>query len=355
MRLVIDCRFSGKSGIGTYLDGIVEELVNHHPEHQYLLVCYNNHKKWPTKENLDYLVTDIKPFSLKELFRFPVTEINKCDAYFSPYINIPFGIHVPIYSTIHDVIFLDMPKLTNSFGRTIRFYFLKRAYHMSQAVFTVSNFSKERIQHHLGKERKITIVYNGLSEGIRHFDTNNINKGNYFLFVGNIKKHKGLHILLCAFAKAKQKGLKGKLVLVGQAEKFRTSDAELSEAIQNIEDVEFTGYVKNEQLCHLMAGAKALVLPSLYEGFGIPPMEALYLGTKPIVSDLPVLKEIYGKLPVNFFKTGNSDDLAYQMLKVDPSYNIACTRAYIDEHYNFKIMAQKILKEITETTCDETN
>ena len=124
MKLAIDCRFVGKSGIGTYIENILDELVAHHPENEYLLIAEKPFADYVSLSNISYVITDIKPFSLKELFRFPVKEINKCDAFFTPYINIPGGIKVPVYSTIHDVIFLDLPELTSRIGRMVRWFFL---------------------------------------------------------------------------------------------------------------------------------------------------------------------------------------------------------------------------------------
>ena len=116
MKLAIDCRFVGKSGIGTYIENILDELVAHHTEHEYLLIAYKPFDDYAHFSNIRFVITDIKPFSLKEMFFFPVDEINKCDAYFSPYINIPGRIRIPVYSTIHDVIFLDFPKLVSKVG-----------------------------------------------------------------------------------------------------------------------------------------------------------------------------------------------------------------------------------------------
>ena len=101
MKLAVDCRFIGKSGIGTYIEGIVDELIFNHSENKHLLVLNRELPvKW-RKSNEDVLVTDIKPFSTKELFSFPTKQINECDAFFTPYINVPGGIKIPIYTTIH--------------------------------------------------------------------------------------------------------------------------------------------------------------------------------------------------------------------------------------------------------------
>ena len=104
MKIALDCRYLGKSGIGTYIENIVDEMLHYHLEHQYLLICEKDNIK-QARENVRIFKTEIKPFSLKELFLFPVSEINKCDVFFTPYINVPGGINIPIYPTIHDCVF----------------------------------------------------------------------------------------------------------------------------------------------------------------------------------------------------------------------------------------------------------
>jgi glycosyltransferase involved in cell wall biosynthesis len=336
MKLAIDCRFIGKSGIGTYIENMVDELLLHHPEHEYLLITDRLYPQYETYKNATCLITNIQPFTLREMFFFPAKSINKCDAYFSPYINIPLSIRIPVYSTIHDVIFLDLPELSSIIGRWARRMFYYYAIRKSKKVFTVSEFSKERIRYHFPSCKHIEIIKNSISRDIRQFDISSIQKQNYFIYVGNIKAHKGLPILLKAFANAQNKGLTSKLILVGTAEKFRTSDKEFTNLLSTIENVEFTGWVDNNKLCTLIAGAKALVLPSTYEGFGIPPMEAMFLGTEAIVSAIPVLREIYKDFPVTFFRVNDSDDLTSKLLECDGMSQNNIAKEMIKERFNCK-------------------
>ena len=142
MKLSIDCRFLGKSGIGTFLENILNELLCNHPENQYVLIM-NKKQLWNKKyPNVTIVRTSIKSFTLKELFSFPTHEINNCDAFFSPYINIPGGIKVPVFSTVHDVIFLDIPNLVSRVGLIIRKWFINRAVRLSKCVLPYRNFPK---------------------------------------------------------------------------------------------------------------------------------------------------------------------------------------------------------------------
>lgn len=347
MKIAVDCRFWGKSGIGTYIENVVDELCRNHIEHDYLLIveqgkdikCYN--------DNVSVLYTSIQPFSLKELFAFPTREINQCDAYFTPYINIPGGIRVPVFSTIHDVVFFDVDGLSSIIGKMFRKVVYRRAIRLSKVLFTVSFFSKKRILYHFPTDKQIEVLYNGVSKSCEKYAPQiPVIKQDYYIYVGNIKRHKGLHTLIDAFEKAQQKGLTSKLVIVGSNEKFRTSDNLLTSRIDNNHNIEFTGWVTNERLFDLIAQAKALVQPSLYEGFGIPPLEALYLNTDVILSDIPVFKELYSEIPDCFYEVGNVDDLASKFLHFQPNPRINEIKTSIMKRYNYKQSANQIVEVI---------
>ncbi len=314
MQLAIDCRFSQKSGIGTYIDNIVDCLLTEYSDNQYVIIC-NRDSRFKQTDNVKIIETDIKPFSIKELIAFPVKEINQCDAFFTPYINIPGRIKVPIYCTIHDVVFLDVEGLVSPIGKMVRKYYYKRAINLSKKVFTVSQFSKERILHYFPTKKEICIAYNGISNSLINYPKGDINKQDYYIFVGNIKKHKGLHTLIKAYKLAKENGMSSKLLIVGSNDKFRTADTEFNSILKNEDGIEFTGWVDDNTLMRLVSEAKALVQPSLYEGFGIPPLEAMYLGTDVILSNIQVFKELYQDFPVTFFEVNNEVELANAMTR----------------------------------------
>ena len=93
--------------------------------------------------------------------------------------------------------------------------------------------------------------------------------------------------------------------------------------------------------------AKSLIQPSEYEGFGIPPLEALYLGTNVILSDIPVFKEVYHDLPVTFFNCGDSQELSDILFNYQsPTMDIQQVSDDIDRRYSYVIATDKILSEI---------
>jgi glycosyltransferase involved in cell wall biosynthesis len=159
--------------------------------------------------------------------------------------------------------------------------------------------------------------------------------------------------LLDAFTGLKKDGFPHRLIIIGEKSDFRTSDATIDRLISETDRsaVEFSGYLDDEKLKELLARAALLVQPSLYEGFGLPPLEAMLLGTKALISDIPVFKEIYGDFPVEYFKSGDAVDLKQKMKNLLTDHD-ACTRGFplsseLISKYSFEKTASTILKELS--------
>ena len=322
MKLAIDCRMLGSGGIGTYLQSLLPFFIENYE--CTLLLKSKDLDTYKNISNLKTLLCDIPTFSIKELISFPqslLKEINSCNAYYSPYCNIPGGIKVPVFSTIHDVVFLDVKGLSGKIGTIARKWFYQHAINRSTTIFTVSQFSKERIEHHL-KTKKVSVIvtYNAVPYWFKDGVEENISKKDTILFVGNIKKHKGLHTLVAAYKELLESDFPGKLMIVGNANNFRTTDDSISQELNSLpeDSVIYTGRINDNELKTKYAEAKLLIQPSLYEGFGMPPMEALSLGTNVVISNIPVFKEIYKDLPVTYFEVENPEDLAD---KIKSAYN----------------------------------
>jgi glycosyltransferase involved in cell wall biosynthesis len=321
MTICIDCRWIDSSGVGVYNRECLSILLD--SRHSFLLI--GNYERLIAetegRSNVEILDCSIAPFSLQEIFAFPrkfLEKINKNDLYYSPFFNIPVGIKVPVYTTIHDMVFPDIPELVSLPGLVMRMWFYRRAYKRSLKIFTVSEFSKSRIEYHLGGKKPVIVTYSAVQPFLLSYSANqgNSKKNDTIVFIGNIKKHKGLDCLLEAFLLARAEGLPYQLVIIGSKNNFRTKDNLLLRKVDSLapDSVAFTGYISNEELARYLSAASLLVQPSLYEGFGLPPLEAMILGTSALVSDIPVLKEIYDGFPVTFFKAGNIEDLKEKML-----------------------------------------
>jgi glycosyltransferase involved in cell wall biosynthesis len=184
---------------------------------------------------------------------------------------------------------------------------IDQAIRRSDIVLTDSEFSKKEIIKYTGcLDNKIFIVYNAVNlnvfrkiEDIKLLKkVKNIYKlpEKFILFVGNVKPHKNLKGLLLAYKKLNSFDFK--LVIVGKKEGFITGDNELSKLINTSDllkkNVIFTGYVKDDDLPFIYNLASIFVFPSLYEGFGIPPLEAMACGCPCVVSNAASLPEVCG-------------------------------------------------------------
>lgn len=326
MRIAIDCRMINNSGIGNVLKSILYYLPENH---EYLLIGNKNNLNKFKKNNISIMDCNISIFSMKELLFFPVREVNKCDVFLSPNYNLPARIRCPKFCFIHDLVYLDIPGLTSKIGVFIRYLFALRSVLISRTIFTDSEFSKNRIIHFFGHKKKIKKIIISIPLKLREvLPKLKKSEQNYFIFVGNVKKHKGLSTLVKAFDLYNDN--ETKLYIVGKKENFKTAFSEIEN--QNNPNIIFTGWIEDEELYSLINNAKALIQPSLYEGFGIPPLEALYLKTPVILSDIPVFKEVYNNLPVTFFKSNDSEDLKCKMLSF---VEVSINNSMLDQKFSF--------------------
>lgn len=329
MKICIDCRMMDSGGIGSYIKELLPFFLR---DHECTLLTFSKdfellngiiertEEKFGEISNYIVHFCDVKPFSISELILFPknlITAINESDLYWTPYCNIPGNIFkkikIPVFSTIHDVVFLDVPGLSGRIGTLARKWFYSYACKKSKAVFTVSQFSKDRIIHHLKTKKPVYITHSAIQPFLEE-PAANTEKDNSILFVGNIKKHKGLRTLLEAMKILCSQNFDAKLVIVGNSDKFRTTDTTIESEFKALpnDKILFTGKISDSELKAYYEKARILVQPSFYEGFGLPPLEALTCGTNAVISDIEVFREIYEKegFPVTFFKTGDGSDLA---------------------------------------------
>ncbi|MCL2479849.1 MAG: glycosyltransferase family 4 protein [Treponema sp.] len=319
MKIAIDCRWLGASGVGAYLDGCLPLFLK--SDNSFLLFGDSDQiAPYTPGNNAIVAECNTKPFSPAELLAFPgdlIKTINQCDIYYSPYFNIPAGIKVPVCVTIHDIIFPDL-KIVSFLGLQARMFFYRRAAAKAVAIFTVSEFSKSRITYHLGNKTPVINASIGIKNSAAAATDPHISKKKIIVFIGNIKKHKGLSTLLDAYSACLDKGLDYKLYIIGRKDNFRSGDNEIVQRLEKIksDNLVFTGYIPDDEKNRLLAEASLLVQPSLYEGFGTPPLEAMAAGTPALISDIPVFREVYADFPVTFFKAGDSADLKDKIMKL---------------------------------------
>lgn len=205
--------------------------------------------------------------------------------------------------TIHDLSFLENPKW---FSKAYYYYYkimTPLAVKTSKGIITVSNFSKSEIQrfYRFIPAENIMVIYNAINES---FTTTGITQEKehqqpYFLAVSSMDPRKNFTRLIHAFERMKEH----KLLIVGGKNRVYGS---LNNDTTN-KNIEFLGRVSDKKLINLYMNAEAFVYPSLYEGFGIPPLEAMSLGCPVLVSDIPVLHEVCNDAAIFFNPLDESD------------------------------------------------
>lgn len=347
MRIAVDCRLIGQSGIGTFIENVVHYMVK--TEDVDFVLIGNRDKLAVYSERANCLILECNygSFTFKELFCFPTKEVNKCDAFFTPNFNIPMGIHVPIFSTIHDVVFFDVKGICSPTGKLIRFCYMWRALKLSKKVFTVSNFSKDRIDAIFHPSCPVIVCYSGISEKLVEYAKTHAScdRKQQVVFLGNLKKQKGLSTLIKAWNMAKEHGLQGmKMVVIGNVD-FKTKDNSIIQLLnEHHEDITFLRNATDQQVYDTLRESLALVSPSLYEGLGLPPMEAMYLGTQAIISDIPVYQEIYSTTNAIFFPVGNVEALAKKLLHITGEKGVLS--AEILKRHKFETITSVIAEHI---------
>ena len=320
MKILVDltATYDHLTGIERFAINITKALIEQHAEHDYVLLFKNEvHPAFgaiaqaPSVECIVLSGANKLVFNQwtlpRALRRF------SADTFFFPAFCAPWLFHTPgIVNTIHDLSDFEChegkPWLKALYSRLG----IRHAKRCSAHIVTVSSFSKERIVTLLGiPEEKVSIVYNGVSDRFNKEafnDTDICSKydipGDYLLTVGTVEPRKNLRLLIEAY-QAMQASIGIDLVICGRMgwnQKDSLGSAGLWAGIH------VTGFVDDDDLPSLYHHARAFVFPSKYEGFGIPPVEALAAGCPVVCSDAASLPEIVGDAAV-YFKSESVESL----------------------------------------------
>lgn len=219
---------------------------------------------------------------------------------------IPPGVAGKKITIVHDMAYKAYPETVRKKTRNMLNIALKKSLKRADKIITVSEFSKQEIMKYLNIEKdKIVVMPNGIDFSIYHSNykkeeiiktTNKYNiDGPYLLYVGTLEPRKNIERLIEAYGLLKDKIADiPKLVIAGRKGWMYESIFETVKLLHLENSIVFTGYIDAEDTPILMKGAELFLFPSLYEGFGMPPIEAMACGTPVIVSNTASLPEVVG-------------------------------------------------------------
>lgn len=239
---------------------------------------------------------------------------------------IPLFLSCPIVCTIHDICFEHFNDIFTKKEQIQYKLLIPYSAKKSKVILTVSNYAKRDIvDTYRINDKKVVVTYNAaakeyvkIKKTVREreimCDQFGIGDFEYILTVGNIQPRKNLKRLIRAFALLqKEHDRKIKLVIVGK--KAWMYEDTFNEAKEYTDYIVFTDYVEREDLVRLYNYAKCFVYPSLYEGFGIPPIEALACGTPVAVSNTSSLPEVVGGVGY-YFNPYDIQDIKSSLIKL---------------------------------------
>jgi glycosyltransferase involved in cell wall biosynthesis len=249
--------------------------------------------------------------------------------------------------TIHDAAPFVLKEENSTLGKIFWQINLFFARFTSLKIITVSQFSHDELTKYLKIEaKKIAIIYNGSPDYKPAEDTANnsqIPDGKYLLAVGNARPRKNLERLIKAFKILEPQIPDLKLVIVGKND-WRME--EITKSVGNLENkIIFTGFISEAEKQTLIKQASALVFPSVYEGFGLPIVEANVLGTPVVCSDIPSFREVAGESAV-FFNPLDEQEMAAKISGLISNPELAATlsaRGKVNaQRFNWVSSAQKL-------------
>jgi glycosyltransferase involved in cell wall biosynthesis len=303
-------------GVGTYIRNVVRTLARLDHDSSYFLIGSPAKvaECGPLPSNFHTVALDGREDTLKGSLEFrAIVKREGCDLVHIPHLFwAPRGLACPYVLTVHDLLeHMYGSRNDSSVRRSMHFYLTRRVLRRAARVIAVSQFTKNEIEKLLAiADDRIEVVYNAIDERFLHGHASEADREmiaqrylvNYpfILYAGAIRPHKNVVRIIEAFSALKSELQKEhaypdlKLIIIGDdlSSHPRLRRTVVRGCVQN--DVRFLGFVPIEVLRIFYDVAKVFVFPSLYEGFGLPPLEAMAHGTPVVTSNTSSLPEVAG-------------------------------------------------------------
>ena len=319
--VIVDARMIASSGIGTCLRNTLPRIIQARPDWHFILLGKPDRlADVLSSSNSEIRVAGAEVYSLREQLDFARFGLRGADLFWAPHYNIPLAPTPRLVVTVHDVMHLTLPEYRNSWLRrqyaTTMYAAVRRR---AAAVICDSDFTRREFERLVGAAPAMHVVHNGVDgswfDVPRRPDLTS-SAPPYIVFVGLAKPHKNLVGLLQAFTMIRDR-VPHDLVIVGsRRDALRTSDRRIEEAAAALGGrVRFADQLELSALQQCVAGADVLVQPSLYEGFGLPPLEAMAAGTACLASRIDPLVEVCGDA-VTYCDPRDPADMARRLLEL---------------------------------------
>jgi glycosyltransferase involved in cell wall biosynthesis len=314
MKIAINTRFllgDQLEGIGRYTYEVCKRLVSLFPEDDFLFLFDRSY------DDRFVFSEGVQPMAVAPPARHPVLwylwfewavasvlKKQQADVFFSPDGYLSLRSNVPTVMTVHDLAFEHYPEQVPIVSRYYYPYFSRRYCRRADHILSVSAYTKKDIidQYQI-PEQRISVCGNGCRDGFRPLEETEKQQARkqyaagreYFLYVGAVHPRKNVHRLIEAFGRFKKRTSSAVKLLIAGRFAWQTGAVKSSyDASAYQEDIAFLGFVPDEDLPGLMGSALCFVYPSLFEGFGIPLLEAMHAEVPFITSNVSSMPEVAG-------------------------------------------------------------
>ncbi|MDO8435260.1 MAG: glycosyltransferase family 1 protein [bacterium] len=343
MRLGLDARLLGpeQKGLGRYVEQTLLSAAAL-PNVSLVIFCLPARVEYikHLAPNAEVVPMNARWYTIREQILFPLLlRKHRVDVMHYPHFNVPIFSRVPFIVTIHDLLLLEHPTSRASFLGPLRFYakyytwqvVLRAALRRARLIITPTNYVALRIQQQypwVSTQRLITVPLGAdACNNVASLDILSRRgiAGDFFLYVGNVYPHKNIAWLITVFQTYHFRHPESQLVLVGASDPFHTALKKKVLALGLADAVVWWGMASDAELGRLYQACTAYVFPTLSEGFGIPPLEAMRSGAPVICTDLPVLREVLGNA-ARYFSLNDTSGILTLMERVacDPVFVHTC-------------------------------
>jgi glycosyltransferase involved in cell wall biosynthesis len=318
LRVLLDCRMADWSGVGRYTTGLARALARRGDVELVQVVAEGATAPVADAPTVSARRHPFNPLGSLELGR--IARAVRPDVTHCTHFMIPFPVPRPLAVTLHDLTPLLIPGVMPSrLKRAVYRHWNAEAVAAADVILANSqNTAKDLARFFPAASGKVTVVLHS-AEGFTDGPTGQLPVGlpeageRYVLSMGNTKPHKDLPTLLRAFARVAPARPGLRLLLVGAGAPGYIAGVLGSDPVAS--RVAFTGHVDDAVLRALYAGAAVFAFPSLYEGFGLPPLEAMEFGTPVVTSDAASLPEVVGTAALTF-PAGDDSALALALARI---------------------------------------